>query len=99
MSSFMTQQNLILCVGVLLLLAPVLKTLIVSYLRPGAPGVGDFQKRVVWDLLTLNDKLQAKGHDKASEICKDLIINLVTGQNEDPKASISQKVVQAAKRA
>jgi hypothetical protein len=73
MSSFLTQQNLILCVGVLLLLAPVIKTLIVSYLRPGAPGVGDFQTRVVWDLLTLNDKLQAKGHDKASEICKDQI--------------------------
>jgi hypothetical protein len=85
MSEYLTTPNAILAVGVLLLSAPYLNRLIgvwlASVIYPQAAR-SDFEKRTAGELIDLKNQLDKEGHDKASHICRDLIVALLYGEKK-----------------
>jgi hypothetical protein len=85
MSEWITTPNVILVVGVLLLVAPYLNRLLgvwlTSVIYPQSART-DFEKRTASELIDLKNQLDKEGHEKASHICRDLIVALLYGEKK-----------------
>ena len=85
MPEFLSQQNLILFVGFMLLAAPVLAkglSLWVSSLIWKSNVKQDFEIQTVVQLIELRNALDREGARNASSICKDLVFAVVYGEAE-----------------
>jgi len=85
MPTLLTQQNLIIVVGVLLLTAPIIAKAAaywVSSLVAKTTVKKDFEIETVVKLMQLRNDLDHQGAKNASAICKDLVFAIVYGDQK-----------------
>lgn len=83
MGDWLTAPNAILAVGVAILAAPYLNRLVAVWLTAlvyKQAARTDFEKRTAGELIDLKNQLQKEGHEKAAQICRDLIVALLYGE-------------------
>lgn len=85
MPALLTQQNLILLVGVLLLTAPIIAKATAYWLTNVLAKNSikkDFEISTVVQLMELRNSLDREGAKNASAICRDLVFAIVYGDKK-----------------